>query len=947
MARGGLVERADELARIEALLAAARAGRGALLLVTGPAGIGKTALIAAAKDRAFGAGMRMLSARGEELEAEFSFGVARQLFEPMLIGAAGKEQDLLAGAARHALIALDGTDSGMPPAASDALFAAVHGLYWLAVNAAGQVPLLVAVDDLHWADQASLRFVAYLAVRLEGLPVALMLSWRAGEAGAAADFGARVEDAAGGNVVRPAPLSLDAVHGMLGTALDAAPPAGLAAVCHAATGGNPFLLRELIQSLGANRTPVGDEAVARVARLGPSSVARSVTSRTARLGPAADEVARAAAILGDGARLRHVAVLAGIEVDDAAAAADSLAAVGVLEPGTPLRFVHPIVRTAVYDDISRADRGLRHGVAARLLAAEGADLDQVCAHLLACPPSGSAEVVQRLREAAARALTRGAAESAAAYLRRALDETVDAGVRTELLRDLGRAGMVTGDPAAVQHLREALELASEPLAQAEIAADLAQLMMVAGQWEAPAAIAQAALDDVSDGRVHDAPAVRVLAWWASFAGFDPRRAHQLDANMDSLLTAARGETAGSRLLAGVLAANLISRGERFDRARDLLDRALHEGHLAEQIGMEAPVVSQAMFAAMFLDDIPRADRLVSWLLTLSRSHGSVVGVSVAACLQAAIQVRRGDLAAAEANMRQIGDLAAAHGLTVSLPQALYWCTDALIERPGIADLAGFAQAVEPAPDLAPTMFGAMVNEIRGRLALADGDFPAARTELHSAARIYSALRQVNPNVTCWRSALALAMAAEDRAEALRLAGSELADARRLGVLRPAGIALCARGVIADGEQGLGDLAEAARLLAAAGARFEQARALVELGAALRRRDQRAAAREPLRAGLDLAQRCGALRLAKRATDELRATGARPRRAVLTGLEALTASERRIAELAAEGMSNPEIGQALFITLNTVEGHLRHAYQKLSISSRGQLPAALASAAPAG
>jgi DNA-binding CsgD family transcriptional regulator len=200
-------------------------------------------------------------------------------------------------------------------------------------------------------------------------------------------------------------------------------------------------------------------------------------------------------------------------------------------------------------------------------------------------------------------------------------------------------------------------------------------------------------------------------------------------------------------------------------------------------------------------------------------------------------------------------------------------------------------------------------------------------------------------MTCWRSALALAIAAEDRAEALRLAESELADARRLGVLRPAGIALRTRGLVVGGEQGISDLREAVRLLAGTDAQLEHARALVELGAALRRANQRTAAREPLRSGLDLAHRCGAIRLAQRASDELRATGARPRRDVLTGLEALTASERRIAELAAEGLSNPAIAQALFITLNTVEGHLRRAYQKLSISSRSQLSAALASVAP--
>ena len=129
------------------------------------------------------------------------------------------------------------------------------------------------------------------------------------------------------------------------------------------------------------------------------------------------------------------------------------------------------------------------------------------------------------------------------------------------------------------------------------------------------------------------------------------------------------------------------------------------------------------------------------------------------------------------------------------------------------------------------------------------------------------------------------------------------------------------------------------------ARRAHARALVELGAALRRANQRTAARDPLRSGLDLAHRCGAVRLAQRARDELLTAGAKPRRAVLTGLEALTASERRVAELAAAGMSNPDIAQALFVTLSTVEGHLRHAYRKLSIGSRGQLPAALRSAAP--
>jgi DNA-binding CsgD family transcriptional regulator len=147
-------------------------------------------------------------------------------------------------------------------------------------------------------------------------------------------------------------------------------------------------------------------------------------------------------------------------------------------------------------------------------------------------------------------------------------------------------------------------------------------------------------------------------------------------------------------------------------------------------------------------------------------------------------------------------------------------------------------------------------------------------------------------------------------------------------------------VIEGGAQGLTRLHEAVRVLEGSPARLEHARALVELGAALRRANQRAAAREPLRDGLELAQACGATRLIERARTELLAAGARPRRELRSGVDALTASERRIAQMAASGMSNPEIAQALFVTIKTVEGHLSGVYRKLDVRSRGELPAAL-------
>jgi ATP/maltotriose-dependent transcriptional regulator MalT len=403
----------------------------------------------------------------------------------------------------------------------------------------------------------------------------------------------------------------------------------------------------------------------------------------------------------------------------------------------------------------------------------------------------------------------------------------------------------------------------------------------------------------------------------------------------------------SRKLAGLLAGVLAWRGEPEATVLALLDHALDHGRLLARVDTDPLMAAQALFAPVMLDQLGRAEELADQLLDQSRSRGSVIGLVIAGCMHAAVRARRGELVDAETDVRSVIEIAVEYGITFGIPSALWYGADALIERPGLADIAALTDVAALPPDFARTASGALLREAGGRLALAAGDLGTARAELRAAAGIYETLHLLNPGASCWRSALALAVAAEDPAEARRLADSELEDARQAGLSRPAGIALRTRGMLEGGERGLGDLREAAELAAKAGARLEHARSLVELGAALRRANQRTAAREPLRTGLDLAHRCGATRLAQQARAELLAAGARPRRGALTGLEALTVSERRVAELAAAGMSNPEIAQALFVTLNTVEGHLRHAYQKLSISSRGQLPAALRAAAPGG
>jgi DNA-binding NarL/FixJ family response regulator len=230
--------------------------------------------------------------------------------------------------------------------------------------------------------------------------------------------------------------------------------------------------------------------------------------------------------------------------------------------------------------------------------------------------------------------------------------------------------------------------------------------------------------------------------------------------------------------------------------------------------------------------------------------------------------------------------------------------------------------------------------VRASVRAEDGDLPGALADLRRVARLAEHYGTVHPAAMPWRAQTAsIHGAAGDITAGLELIEEEIEQARAVGSTRVLGNALRVRGLLHN-VHGLDDLSDAVALLAAGQDRLEHIRALIEFGAALRRSGRRSDARRPLREALDLAARGGAMALAQRARTELAASGARPRRDELRGRDALTASERRIAVLAAEGRSNREIAQALFVTPRTVETHLTHAYNKLDVTGRGQLRGAL-------
>lgn len=281
--------------------------------------------------------------------------------------------------------------------------------------------------------------------------------------------------------------------------------------------------------------------------------------------------------------------------------------------------------------------------------------------------------------------------------------------------------------------------------------------------------------------------------------------------------------------------------------------------------------------------------------------------------------------------------------------AVHSIQDAILERPDLEDVAALVESTELDPAFLSTWGGAMLLDVRGRLRLLRGDRKRAIEDLKAFARTAAKLH-VGPTLSSWRSTLALALPRQERGAAVDLMAEELELARTTGLPRPYGVALRAAGILAGGEPGIDRLRESVSVLEGSDARLEHARSLVELGAALRRRQRRAEARELLTAGMELAYRCGAQRLVVRAREELQAAGARPRRIATTGLDALTASELRVARLAAEGATNPEIAQELYVTVKTVETHLSHVYSKLGLSgqgSRGRLAQALEATRPSG
>jgi DNA-binding CsgD family transcriptional regulator len=894
------------------------------VLVEGPAGIGKSRLLAAARALADDSAVRVLAARGGELERDFPFGIVRQLFESLLVDDTARSE-LLSGAAGTATPVFERPGERADEPLAEGSFAALHGLYWLTANVSQERSLLLAVDDLHWCDRASLRFLAYLAQRLEDLPVLLVASYRRSEPGADQALIGELTSDPQAQLLMPRLLTAAAVAELVRDRLGEGVEPAFAKACHAATTGNPLLLEELLKTLAADRIPPDAAHIDAIAELGPRAVSRAVLLRLARLSADAVQVARAIAVLGNGAEFPVVAELAGLEPTAVAAATRELVHVEILRPEPPLGFVHPLVQAAIHADLAPGERELHHERAARLLAAHGAPKEQIAAQLLVIPGRGEDWVVDVLRAAANTAVAKGDLDSAISSLRRALDEPPRPELRLELLLELAPAEMSTSLAPAAEHYRAAYEIAREPSVRGQAADGLARALLFLDAPDQAADVAAHAARELPHELEDLARRLEAVELQALVFGAKPHGDQLERLRVHRQIDASGG--VGAKALAAMAASHWAQCAGPADRVCALARAALSGGEL---IGEGRGLMTLAAIVPLALADLDEAVERWETLRAEAYRKGSVFTIGSVQLWGGYTQHLRGELAEAESEMRASLETMGLWGMPS--PWTSPFLAEVLLEKGAVDEaraLLEHAGSPHPTSDLA-----ILLDRARMRVLLAEGR-PEEALGYADAFELHAGWRR-HPRYYPWRSLKAQALDRLGRRdEAVLLAGEELEIARGWGSPGTVGRSLRVLGTILRAD-GIHLLEEACGMLEGAPVRLEHAKALGALGAALRRAGKPTEAREPLRRALELADICGAQRLTDKVRTEIHATGARPRTTALRGFRALTASERRVAGLAAAGQTNRNIAQTLYVTPKTVEVHLSNAYRKLGIRSRREL-----------
>jgi DNA-binding CsgD family transcriptional regulator len=889
-----LFGRDDECARIDALLDAARALRSTALVLRGEAGIGKSALLDYAVERADG--FALLRALGVESEAEIAFAGAQQLLRPIV--AALDELPEVQATALGRAFALEG---GPAP---ERLTVGAAVLSLLAA-AAEERPLLCVVDDAHWLDHASADALTFAARRLHAEQVAVLFAAREPETA--------VFPAPGIPDLRVEPLTAAAARALLA---DRAPGLAERAADRLIelTEGNPLALVEISQALSQEQL-LGREPLDPRLPLG-GRVERAFLER---VGALSEDAQRALLLVaagdpGDAETLWRALAASGLD-----AAIDEAEGAALLFPRR-LQFCHPLARSAVYERARPAGRRAAHAI----LAASADEPDRRAWHLAAAADGPDENVAAALEDAAAAARDRGGVVAEARALERAAHLTADVEGRA---RRLLKAALVAESAGWLERaeamLAEVAEVTQDADLRAQAVARQSYLLFDRGEFDQSYELAIAEADSTAgDGPVSPATSGTLRILWRRL---DIRRA--LDV-ADRAHGASRPDEPNLDL-ATVVAWTWVLGGrvdDGWSLARESLQRTDPGSWLAIDFGN----------VLLYAEDYPGARDTLEQVVARARAAGAPGILSYALDQLSKLETRVGNLTRAYALELESLQLTEPLGNDVALAACLLWLglLESMLGRPETRDHA--ERALTIAERMRDPWNGIRARGVLGLDALVRGD-PAEAVEWLSPAVATVGDADIHPNYLRVDGDLIEALTRmgdadrarshlerlEQQAQSTGSAWSEVTAARCRAFLAPGAELETAFGIALE----LHDREPSA---------FERARTELCYGERLRRAGERRAAREQLRAALETFERLGALPWAGRARTELRASGEHLRPRDPTAAEQLTPQELQIALLVSEGLTNRDVGARLFLSPKTVEFHLTRIFRKLQIHSRAEL-----------
>ncbi|MER6691222.1 helix-turn-helix transcriptional regulator [Streptomyces minutiscleroticus] len=908
---------------------------GRAVLLRGTAGIGKTRLMRAVLTGLAG-DAQVLTAKCAE-SGSGPYGTVRALFGALGLPARSAEgaddgagHPLLRGSARLALPALapDRTPDGAP---ADG-YAVMHGLYWLTAGLAAERPLVLAVDDLQWCDEASLRWLGFLLRRAEDLRVVLLLTLRTETGPPLPDVLDEMADAAGCLTVDVEPLPEKAVGDLLTAALGTAPAPGLVATCAELTGGTPFLVQLMADGIRELSALSGIDHAAVLDGLGHRVVARH---RIDGLAPDRLAVARAAAVL-EGHDIETVAALAGTRPGPACGAVEDLRAAGLLRPDS-LEYRHDLIRDAVLNATPYSERTALRARAAGLLNDSGRPTEEVAAQLMLLPGVPEPWMVTVLRAAALGAEQRGAPAAAAQYLGRALRHAPD---DVELLSVSART-LVHSDPrAALRHLEHALSLDTDPRTRCLLVLQYAVTSLAAQNSLRAFELVDQALESTGT-ELGDSPADRALRTRMEamllVSGLDEKSTLRRVGERFRDQAPPRGETAEERQQLGMLAALRTLQGRP---AAEVVPAAAHVLR-AGDVGLGGWAVLGASVALYLADEIEPVDTVLTTLLEHARGRGEAWTAALVASTRAQVRLWAGDVRQSLSDGQFSFDVLIRE-LRVRTAVTPYYSLALPLVHRGEAHRAQEVLDLVARPRLDQfTIEHHSYLMARGRVRAALGDLEGALEHLLRCGESLDEAGIAHPLFAPWWFDAGLAFAGLGRpGEGLDVAERVAASVERWGTARARGMLTLVRGALTPGDAGVELLGESARVLDGTPGRLEHARAEYLLGRRLLDRGDTEGARERLRRAIDRAVLCGDRLLLSRARPALAAAGGRLRRGTASPVDSLSGSERQVAERAAGGATNREIAEAMFLSQRTVEFHLTSVYRKLGIRRRQELTEAL-------